>query len=212
MSKDSNIVIVDYGVGNIHNAIRAFKKFCPNTRLSGNPKIILQADALVLPGVGSFESGMQGLKKRNLIDPIKEFTASGRPIIGICLGAQLLLSTGYEFGTHSGLGITLGQVEKFPESGNVKIPHIGWGKIYPPKNTEWKDTILENVPKNSSMYFVHSYNLNPDSKDDVLAKAIYGGYEFCAAIKKGNIYGCQFHPERSGEIGLSIIKNFVESI
>ena len=212
MSKDSNIVIVDYGVGNIHNAIRAFKKFCPNTRLSGNPKIILQADALVLPGVGSFESGMQGLKKRNLIDPIKEFTASGRPIIGICLGAQLLLSTGYEFGTHSGLGIALGQVEKFPESGNVKIPHIGWGKIYPPKNTEWKDTILENVPKNSSMYFVHSYNLNPDSKDDVLAKAIYGGYEFCAAIKKGNIYGCQFHPERSGEIGLSIIKNFVESI
>jgi len=213
MSTNFKITIVDYGVGNTHNVLKAFDRFCPQIHLSGNKKEIMKSDALVLPGVGSFQSGMSGLRKRGLIDPIKEFAHMEKPIIGICLGAQLLLSTGCEFGTFSGLGIILGQVVKFPNLENkVKIPHIGWSEICLPQRKNWKNTILDSMPEKSNMYFVHSYNLKPDDPEDVLAISEYGGHEFCAAVKKGNIYGCQFHPERSGEIGLSIIKNFIESI
>jgi len=208
-----NIIIVDYGVGNLHSVKRAFEHFKVSARVSSDISAIKSADAIILPGVGSFESGMRGLEQCSLIDPIKKISESKKPILGICLGAQLLLNKGLEFGEHKGLGIISGDVVKFPKfKDNEKVPHVGWNKIYPPNINLWNNTILKNIKNNSKVYFVHSFVLQPKRKDDILALSEYGGYEFCSAVKKGNIIGCQFHPEKSGKIGLDIIKSFIEFI
>lgn len=213
MSTGPNIIIVDYGVGNLGNAEKGFARFASKTAISGKSADIRRADALVLPGVGSFQAGMEGLRERNLIDDVKTFAASGKSVMGICLGAQLMLSAGHEFGTFAGLGIMQGQVIPFPAlARDTVIPHIGWSKIRPPSEGAWQGTPFANSVPNDAMYFVHSFNLAPDEPENVLALATYGGHEFCAAIHKGNVYGCQFHPERSGRAGLSIIEQFVASI
>jgi len=204
------ISVVDYGVGNLHSLVKIFEKFGQSVVITEESNEILNSDALVLPGVGAFRAGMEGLKIRGLIPAIRKFADSGKPILGICLGAQLLLSEGYEFGKFKGLNIIPGKVVKFLKIKD-KIPHIGWNEIYENKS-KWKNTVLESVPENSDVYFVHSYILKPDKKDNILALAKYGGHEFCAAIKHNNIYGCQFHPEKSGKVGLKIIKNFIDLI
>src|SRR3989344_130033 len=202
------ISVVDYGVGNLHSLVKIFEKFGQSVVITEESNEILNSDALVLPGVGAFRAGMEGLKIRGLIPAIRKFADSGKPILGICLGAQLLLSEGYEFGKFKGLNIIPGKVVKFLKIKD-KIPHIGWNDIYENKS-KWKNTVLESVPENSDVYFVHSYILKPDKKDNILALAKYGGHEFCAAIKNNNIYGCQLHPEKSGKVGLKIIKNFID--
>lgn len=219
--KNRTIAIVDYGVGNLYSIKKALDNFNNNVFITEDPEKIYSADAVILPGVGSFGAGMEGLKVRSLIEPVKKFSLTGKPMLGICLGAQLLLDKGYEFGEFSGLGIIPGKVVKFPELKKERIPHIGWNEICANqlkvesgklKVGEWKGTILDSIKENSDVYFVHSYILQPDKQSNVLAIANYGGYEFCSAIRKGNIYGCQFHPEKSGQIGLQIIKNFVSIV
>lgn len=205
-----NIAIIDYGVGNLFSIKKALDKFGHNVFITEEADKIFSADAIVLPGVGSFQAGIEGLEIRNLIKPVKRFAASGRPMLGICLGAQLLLSEGHEFGVFRGLGVIQGEVIKFPTS-KARIPHMGWNEIYSPKKI-WKGTILDSVKENSDVYFIHSYILKPNKKEDILSLAQYGDLEFCSAVKRGNIYGCQFHPEKSGEIGLKIIKNFINII
>ena len=232
MSVRPKISIVDYGVGNLHSLNKAVKLFTDNAVITEDKDTIASSDGVILPGVGAFEAGMSGLKVRNLIDTVKNFAAAGRPMLGICLGAQLMLSKGFEFGEFDGLGIVPGKVTHFPElPEKEKIPHIGWNHIYLVRNlmprasavprterisnevnSPWENTILDGIPENANVYFVHSYILVPDDPSNILALANYGGYEFCAAIRKGNIYGCQFHPEKSGPIGLNIIKNFIEKI
>lgn len=211
MKKRAKIIVVDYGVGNLYSVVRAFKYFGENPILSEEAEEVLKADAIILPGVGSFKAGIEGLKIRKLDKAIKDFAKTGKPILGICLGAQLLMSKGYEFGTFDGLDLIPGQVEAFKKIKD-KVPHIGWNEVIVPKGANWNKTILRSIKQRLDLYFVHSYLLKPKNKNSILSLTKYGGLEFCSAIYKDNIYGCQFHPEKSGEIGLKIIKNFINLI
>ena len=202
------IAVIDYGIGNIYSVTKALNKFTNDWVVTEDPSVIEDASAIILPGVGAFHAGMKGLKARKLTQPLKKFAQSGKPVLGICLGAQILLSKGYEFGEYEGLGIIEGSTVPFPKlKEGTKIPHIGWNAVYGDK---WKDTILDNIEKDEDMYFVHSFILDPENEEDIFTLSEYGGHEFVSAIKKGNVYGLQFHPEKSAEYGLSIIKNFVE--
>lgn len=207
------IVIVDYGVGNIHSAMKGLKRFTENVVLSEDPEVIRNASALVLPGQGAFQTGMDGLKVRGLLNIVKEAGAAGKPILGICLGAQLLLSKGFEFGEHEGLGFMPGSVIHFPtlEPG-TKIPHMGWSSINEASPGKWKSTALEGLRNEAEMYFIHSYILQPTNPAHILATTTYGGLTFPSVIGTGNIIGCQFHPEKSGEEGLGIVGRFVTGI
>ncbi len=215
MNSPKKIRIVDYGVGNLHSVRKAVRQFSDDVAITDEPIEIAEADGLILPGVGAFEAGMSGLEKRGLVEVIKQFANSGKPMLGICLGAQIMLRYGYEFGEHKGLGIIAGSTVRFPEMKNVKIPHIGWNSIYPSQHlnkNDWDRSILSSIQNGEEMYFVHSFIFKPDSEDSVFALSTYGGYEFCAAIRKGNIFGCQFHPEKSGAAGLNVIKKFIELV
>ncbi len=189
------IIIVDYGVGNLFSLKKAFE-FCGIVPvISEEAEDIKTADALVLPGVGSFEAGMRGLKTRGLIAEVKKFAASGKSMLGICLGAQLLLSEGYEFGKWDGLGIIQGKVAPFPRL-TEKVPHIGWSKV-------------EEGKRSFDAYFLHSYILEPSNSKDVFGVTEYGGFRFCSEVKRGVVLGVQFHPEKSGKAGLELIGKFV---
>lgn len=216
MRSDKKICIVDYGVGNLYSVVKAFRKFSENVSVSEEKADIESANALVLPSVGTFEAGMRGLEDRDLVKTIQTASKAGKPILGICLGAQLLLEKGFEFGERQGLGIIRGTVEPFPTLDvGTKIPHMDWDSIMIPKGREnnyWKESIFEGITSGTEVYFVHSYILKPTNDDDVLALTSYGGCEFTSVIRKGKIFGTQFHPEKSGEIGLSIIKNFINMI
>ena len=204
------ICIVDYGVGNLFSAAKAFESLSAAVTVSEDAEEIRSHDALILPGVGSFQAGIDGLKVRGLVAVVQEHVAKGKPLLGICLGAQLLLTRGKEFGEYEGLDIIQGDVVHFPtlEKGH-KTPHIGWNTIELAPQKDWKGTILQHLPTRAEMYFVHSYILQPDDTAAVLAVTEYGGCTFPSVIRKGNVYGCQFHPEKSGELGLQIIKDFL---
>lgn len=206
-----NIVIVDYGVGNLGSLRRAVAQYAPEVMVSEEREVIESADALFLPGVGTFASGMEGLRVRGLIEPIQAAAAKGVPIFGICLGAQLLLEKGHEFGEHKGLGIIKGEVVPFPalESG-ATVPAIGWQKVAP-SQAAGAQTLFSGLAE-PEMYFVHSYILSPASAEASLAATVYGGYTYCAAVGSGKIYGTQFHPEKSGHAGLKLIENFIKSL
>lgn len=206
------VAIIDYGVGNLRSLIRAFEYLGTNAFVSENAKEIENSDAIVLPGDGTFKAGMDGLKLRNLIETVKNFANSGKPLLGICLGAQILLSEGLEFGKRNGLAIIPGIVNTFPSATKEKIPHIGWNKLLLPNGGSWRNSILSNVKKGSTVYFIHSYIMEPRKKENILAQTAYGEITFTCLIQKGNVYGCQFHPEKSGKIGLQIINNFISSV
>ncbi len=209
MNTRPHIVIVDYGVGNLWSLSKALSKYAEVTVTEEKEKIIA-ADAIVLPGVGAFEAGMEGLRVRGLLEVIRERAQNGIPILGICLGAQLLLMRGHEFGEHEGLGLIEGEVSKFPElAQGVTIPLMGWLEVAP-TGAEGAQALFEGIEK-PFFYFLHSYVFTP-KEESVLAKATYGGYEYAVALGKGNIQGVQFHPEKSGEAGLKLLENFVKSI
>lgn len=216
MIQNPKIAIIDYGVGNLYNIAKAFGKFTQNCVIIDNSSDLRAYDAIILPGVGAFKVGMNGLKKRGLFEEVKRFASFGRPILGICLGAQMLLSRGYEFGVFDGLDIIKGETIHFSNLKDMKkyvnIPHIGWNEIKTPTNVSWNNTILDSIPKKANMYFAHSYILKPADEKNIFSMTDYEGVEFCSTIKEGNIYGCQFHPEKSGEFGLKIIQNFVNLI
>jgi imidazole glycerol-phosphate synthase subunit HisH len=209
------VTIIDYGIGNLLSVARAFEQCGASVILTDNPKQIAGADYLVLPGVGAFADGMRGLQLRNLIGPIKEFSSRNRPFLGICLGMQMMLSTSEEFGNHEGLDLIRGKVTIIPSTDITgaphKIPHIGWNSLqFPPGISSWEDSILSSTLPGTAVYFVHSFTASPDLPSNRLADCLYNGRIISAAIRSGNLYGCQFHPEKSGECGLMILDTFLK--
>ena len=207
-------VVVDYGIGNTLSVMRALKKVGVSPVLSGDPEMIRKAGRVVLPGVGAFQGGMNELKKRGIDEAIHEFVGTGRPFLGICLGMQMLLSKSLEHGSHEGLNLIPGTVIQIPQGDEMvqhrKIPHIGWNALHPgPSYTSWHTTMLEDTPVGEFYYFVHSFMAVPDDPEFLLATCVYEGLEVPAAVNKENITGCQFHPEKSGDAGLAILRNFV---
>ncbi|NUO09160.1 MAG: imidazole glycerol phosphate synthase subunit HisH [Candidatus Brocadia sp.] len=203
------IAVVDYGMGNLRSVEKAFERFGFDVKITDNPSEIMHADKLVLPGVGAFQDAMDGLRQRGLREPIAEWIQSGKPFLGICLGLQLLFSKGYEDGEHEGLNIIPGKVIRFqfPEdmtNGKLKIPHMGWNQIGFRKEDV---PILKNVPGNTYMYFVHSYYVCPEDEGVIATETEYG-VRFASMIWHRNIFATQFHPEKSQEYGLTILKNF----
>ncbi|MBI4982285.1 MAG: imidazole glycerol phosphate synthase subunit HisF [Candidatus Omnitrophica bacterium] len=210
---DCEVSIVDYNCGNLRSVKNAFKQFGARPKLINTIEEILNAEFLVLPGVGAFETGMKNLKAKGLDRAILEYARQGKPLLGICLGMQLLMEKSYEFGTYDGLGIIAGDVVKFDLKQDLikdgyKVPHVGWNSISQAKG--WEGSILASLPNNCDTYFVHSYFVRPDNKEDILATTNYFGNIFCSAIQRDNIFGCQFHPEKSGKAGLLILKEFLK--
>lgn len=211
-----NVVIIDYGLGNLFSIFQACEYVGLSPIISSNEVVIRNADALILPGVGAFGGAMQSLNDSNLIAPLLEFAQSGKPFLGICLGMQLLFTKSYEFGTHSGLNLIKGEIMKFPkcdQTGNINIiPQIQWNQIYNCKNGNWEKSALKNTKDGEFMYFVHSYYAVPENESNSLSKTIYSGIEYCSSVIHDNITGIQFHPEKSGKLGLLIYKNWSETI
>jgi glutamine amidotransferase len=210
----ARVTIVDYGMGNLFSVRRAFEVCGAEVTFAEEASGVNSAERLVLPGVGAFGDGMLGLRDRGLLDPIQNFAKSGRPLIGICLGMQMLLSESAEFGRQEGLGIIPGQVVAIPATGTDgkphKIPHIGWNTlVHPDGLISWKDSILVNTEPGEAVYLVHSFTAVPKSAGHRLADCDYDGRQISAAVRSGNVYGCQFHPERSGQVGLRIIGSFL---
>ena len=209
------VTIVDYGIGNLRSVKQAFEHCGAEIEFVNSPNGIRRASYLVLPGVGAFADGMAGLKQRELIDPIKEYASGQKPFIGICLGMQMMLDYSEEFGVHQGLGLIRGKVIAVPRmaaDGTFhKIPHIGWNELALPKlRQSWDGTILDGIQPGLAMYFVHSYMAVPDDPNHLLAVCDYGGHGIAAAIQKCSVYGTQFHPEKSAENGLAILRNFLK--
>ena len=200
------IAIIDYGVGNIFSLKSSFGKIGADAVLTSDIEVIKAADKIVLPGVGALGDAAEKLKKSGLFDVIKDECKGGKPLLGICLGMQLLFEKGYEYGEHEGLGLIKGNVRFIGDyiTPGLKIPHIGWNSLSFPKENE----IFKYLNEGDFVYFVHSYH-GTECASSVIATTEYGG-ELTAAVADGNVYGMQFHPEKSGDTGLKILKAFCE--
>lgn len=209
-----NIVIINTRAANVHSVDKALRKVGANPIITSDPKELASADAAVLPGVGASDSVMIALNSLGLTDPVKQFAASGRPLLCICVGLQVLFNSSEE-GNLPGLGLVQGSVKLIPRGmkdklgNNMKVPHIGWNEVRFSDGKSERNPIFKGIPQGSHFYFVHSYHCVPDEQSEVAATANYG-VEVCAAVVRGNVVGTQFHPEKSGSIGLQIYKNFFE--
>ncbi len=201
------VVVVDFGLGNLHSVIKALQHEGAEVTVTEDPDVVRCAERLVLPGVGAFADGMRGLRSRGLVEPVLEFIATGRPFLGICVGMQLLLGHSTEFGEHTGLGVIEGTVELIPRAEGRKVPHIGWNRIDPVQS--WADTPLEPLEPGTMMYFLHSYTAVPVREQDRLADVDYAGYRISAAVRRDNVVGTQFHPEKSGGAGLVVLARYL---
>ena len=199
------IAVIDYGAGNLKSVKNALDHLGAANMRASTSKEILLADAVILPGVGEFGTAMAELERRGIKEAVIEAAGSGRPLLGICLGMQLLFEAGEESHGANGLCILPGRVPRFPAEMGLKIPHMGWNSVMPIK----ENRLLDGLPKGSYMYFVHSFYVKAAERADVSAISEYG-LIFDAAVERGNIFGCQFHPEKSGAAGLVILKNFIE--
>lgn len=208
------VAIVDYGLGNLFSVKNACEHVGLRATITSSRTDILTAGAVLLPGVGAFGDAMQTLHKLDLVTVLHDVAASGKPLIGVCLGIQLLMTESYEFGRHKGLGLVEGDVMRLDEPEEdgraLKIPQIGWNRIRATGN--WAGSLLEDVENDSYMYFVHSFVARPQDREVVLSNSNYGDFEFCSSLKKGNIFACQFHPERSGRQGLKLYQKIAQLI
>lgn len=202
------IAIVDYGVGNLRSVQKALEHVGAAAVVSGDPAALDAARGVVLPGVGAFGDGMANLRARGLVEPLLRHAEAGKPLLGICLGMQLLFDESEEMGRHRGLGLLPGRVVRFPASG-LKVPHIGWNQLRNTQHTirSTSRELLADVPDGAYAYFVHSYYPVPDEASDVLATTEYG-VEFASVVGRERVWGAQFHPEKSQEVGLQILANF----
>ncbi len=197
------IVVVDYGLGNIKSVSRAVEKAGAQVIVSSNCAEIEKADGIILPGVGAFARAMENIKNRHLMEPLRNYLHSTKPYFGICLGMQILFSRSCEHGVTEGLGVIGGSVERFKEG--VKIPHMGWNQVVYTGNKD----MFKGIENNSFFYFDHSYYAIPDKEENISGTTDYG-ISFTSAVQLGNIWGVQFHPEKSSNLGLKVLKNFIE--
>jgi len=195
------ITIIDYAINNLRSVEKAFLSMDIPVRVSDNPETIRAAAKLVLPGVGAFADAIQNLKAKKLWEPIIERVNAGTPLLGLCLGLQLLFSESEEFGRHVGFNLIPGKVKRLPA--NLKVPHIGWNQLH----LKRRDPLLEGISEDAFVYFVHSYYAEPVEPEDILATTDYG-IEFAAIARRGNVWATQFHPEKSQTVGLRILRNF----
>jgi imidazole glycerol-phosphate synthase subunit HisH len=208
----ASVTVLDYGIGNLLNVLRALE------HCGATPRVVQRAsaedanaDRLVLPGVGAFGDGMAELRARGFDDTVRRFAQTGRPFLGICVGLQMMFDASEEMGEHEGLGLVAGRVVPVPSKAvdgtPQRIPHIGWRPLQPA--AEWAGTIFEGVAPGERAYFVHSFSAEPRDPAARLANVDYGGHAVCAAVHRDNLYGCQFHPERSAHAGLAMLQRFL---
>lgn len=197
------IAIIDYGVGNLASVANALERLGHDALISSDPELILRADKVILPGVGAFADAIQTLRRSGLEAVVKEIITSQIPLLGVCLGMQLLLSESEEDGIHQGLDIFKGRVVHFDLPASFKVPHMGWNQVRAAKESK----LFRGIPEGSYFYFVHSYYAVPEDDNCVAACCNYG-LEFCCALEQGSVFATQFHPEKSGEIGLKVLNNF----
>ncbi|NES99203.1 MAG: imidazole glycerol phosphate synthase subunit HisH [Sphaerospermopsis sp. SIO1G2] len=202
------IAVIDYEMGNLHSVCKGLEKAGATPKVTYSPKEIEQADAVVLPGVGSFDPAMQHLRSRGLEQPIKDVIASGKPFLGICLGLQILFESSAE-GTQPGLGIVRGKVKRFRPEPGIAIPQMGWNQL---QLTQPKSILWEHLPAHPWVYFVHSYYVDPIDPKVKAATVTHGSQTVTAAIAQDNLIAVQFHPEKSSNIGLQILSNFVAQV
>lgn len=210
------IAIIDYELGNLFSVRQACLHVGLDPFITHNPSELMEADGAILPGVGAFGDAMANLQRFDMVSAIHDFVAAGKPFMGICLGMQLLFTESEEFGTSKGLSLIEGQIQKFPSSkpfgGRIKVPQIGWNQIWEAENRPWDETPLRGLPNGAYMYFVHSYFANPVHKKDVFTWTAYEDIRYCSSVRDQNIFACQFHPEKSGKIGLGIYQKWSEMI
>ena len=198
------ITIIDYGMGNLKSVYNALKKVNFDCQISSEVTDIEMADKLILPGVGAFKDAMDNLQNLDLILPIRKKVNDGCPLLGICLGMQMLFDEGYECELRKGLGFIEGEIKLMNSKENLKIPHIGWNRL----EFNRENKILNNINKESFVYYVHSFMATEMIDENLIAYSKYGDINIPGIVNKGNVYGMQFHPEKSGEVGLKILKNF----
>jgi imidazole glycerol-phosphate synthase subunit HisH len=207
------VTVLDYGIGNQLNMLRALEHCGASVKVVQNASAAdVDADRLVLPGVGAFGDGMAELRTRGFDELVKRFAQTGRPFLGICVGMQVMFEASEEMGEHQGLGLLAGRVRAIPAAGTDgkphRIPHIGWRPLE--ATASWEGSILANVHPKERVYFVHSFAAQPLRAGVVLAHAHYDGIPICASVRQDNLHGCQFHPERSAETGLNVLRRFLK--
>ncbi len=199
------LAVIDYGAGNLRSVVHALKHLkVTDMQVVQQPEQLAGAEKIVLPGVGAFGACMAQMRKQELVAPLKDALAAGVPYLGICVGMQMLFEVGEEMGEHAGLGILGGRVIRFPHFANRKVPHMGWNQL----NFRRESELLTGLGEENYVYFVHSYYCAPSDRDTVVASVEYG-VEFAAFVQRGNIFGVQFHPEKSQNTGLRILENFL---
>jgi|TARA_B100001964_G_C14261974_1_gene616172 glutamine amidotransferase len=215
----AKVAIVDCGLGNLYSVKQACAQVGLHANITSSKQEILAANAVILPGVGAFGDAMTALRTLDLVSVLRDVAASPRILVGICLGLQLLMTESYEFGRHEGLGVVEGSVVHFGKPREdqrlLKVPQIGWNRIY--KNAAdqanysdpWANSFLDGLVDGEHMYFVHSYIVQPQDPDVIISTSCYGDVEFCSSLKHRNVFACQFHPERSGPLGLKVYRNLV---
>ncbi len=202
------IAIIDYGMGNLRSVQKGFERVGFEAVVTADPRVVLEADRIVLPGVGAFPDCMKNLEQGGFVEPLLKVLQDGRPFLGICLGLQLLFSESEEFGIHKGLNVIPGRVVRFPEGmeefgEELKVPHMGWNQL----SVKRRPPVLAGIEDGANFYFVHSFYVQPEDASVVATTTDYG-IEFCSSIWKDNIVATQFHPEKSQQKGLTILKNF----
>lgn len=205
------VMIIDYGMGNLRSVAMALAHCGAEVDFARDPDQLAEAERVVLPGVGAFPAAMTRLRERGFEESVRTFAATGKPLLGICVGMQVLFDFGEEFQETPGLGLIPGRVSRIPITGLDgrihRIPHIGWSPLDPVN--DWTGTIFAGISKEAEMYFVHSFTAVPENNSHRLADVNYDGCCISAAVRSGNIYGTQFHPEKSGEAGLAVLANFL---
>lgn len=199
------ISIIDYQMGNLRSVQKGFEKVGHAAAIVSKPNELAKAEKIVLPGVGAFRDAIHELQSRDLVEPIKEAIEAGKPVLGICLGLQLLFDVSYEDGEYAGLGVIPGKVTRFELPTEFKVPHMGWNQA----RFIHRAPVFDGIDENAYFYFVHSYHVVPDDHDVVAIEAEYHR-PFCAAIWRDNLFATQFHPEKSQTVGLRVLKNFAE--